>query len=690
MDMAIGPWSRTKLLIAISLVSALAWIVYRNWAPSVDTTKTYVVGSEGVFPYHEVDAQGRPRGFVTEVVSRAAQRRNIKLKWRSTRTKLPEVLLSGEVDIWPLVSQDAARAFPIIHLSAPWLNNDFAFVALNPALRALANARQVESVAGRDTKVIRALARETFSASRFVPFADRRKAIEAVCRGQVSGAIVELRVAHYFLAAPPPGCEGTVPCFIGLTFRRQQMSLASRQESAAVADLLRHEIGSMAEDGTLDEILLPWAYYQTEEIRAIFKEAQSARHYQWALAATASVAIVGAYLIWLQRRLHRAQLRQQAAERESLAKTQVLRWVSHELRTPLNGMLPAAALLRRELTGQAAAPKEWTDLLQCIQSSASLLNRLVGDLLDAAQFLGPKANPMMLVRTPFDLANLFLVTAREFAFRAEAKGLRFSSEIAGGLPEWVLSDEERLRQVLNNLLANALNHTNTGSICLRAMLPRPLRLRVEVEDTGCGISPEEQQRIFEEFYRAEASRYSSSGLGLGLTISRQIIHLLHGNLGLSSEVGKGSTFYFEIDLLAAEAPPALPAPADPPPLQSLQVLVVDDDALSRRLLSRILVKLGCEVATAENGAIGLEKASTNAFDLILMDCMMPVMDGFEATRQIRQIAKNPMKIAGCTANYFPTDIELCFAAGMDEVIPKPVDISKLRSLVSELRPQHTG
>lgn len=648
--------------------------------PAPDLSKTYRIGTDRVYPYHDVDASGAPRGFVAEVLSEAARRNGVKLEWRPTTKTLLGALNDGDVDLWPLVSTDLKQSHPALHTTAPWLNNDYAFVAINPLFRNPANFSTIQTVAGRRSSGIEKLAREHFRQGRFAAHTDRRAAIEAVCRGDADGAIVELRVAHYFLAAPPPACAGKVPCFIGLTFRREQMVTAARPEAAAIADLLRAEIGRMAKDGALDRILLPWAYYQTEEIRAIFTLDESERRHRWAIAAATVLLLLAAGLLWQQRALYLVRMRQDSAQKESLAKTQVLRWVSHELRTPLNGILATSSVLLRN---PDATREDSAELLHTIHSSANVLTRLVDDLLDAAHLLGPAPGPVYLRPVIADLPKLLAETAAEFGARvASQDALIFITDIAQDLPRYVTIDEVRIRQVLNNLLANALAHTSKGYIRLHVECGGLSRLRVEVSDSGSGIAAADRDLLFEAFHRAAESRKSHRGLGLGLAISREIVHGLGGHIGFDRERAHGSLFWFEIDLQPAEAPPVAPPE---PATNQLRVLVVDDDPVSRRILSRLMNTLHCDVATAEDGLQAVSLAREGRFDLILMDCQMPNMDGFEATRRIRRHSQQAIYIAGCTANCFDADVRCCIEAGMDEVIGKPVDYSKLRALTESLR-----
>lgn len=698
------PDRRTISIAAVIAILALGAFVYSRRA-AADLSRTYTIGTDRVYPYHDLDRQGRPRGFVTEVLNEAAKRRGIRLEWRAVDKRLTEALRDGDVDLWPLVSTDLRRTHPEFHLTAPWLHNDFAFVAVRSEWRDPARAPEVRKVALRPVAAPLAIAKEKFPHAELAGM-ERREAIEAVCRGEADGAIVELRVAHYFLASPPPACQNTVPCFIGLTFRRESMVTASRPEFAAVADMMRTEIGEMAEDGTLDRILLPWAYYQTEEIRSIFKVEQAEARFRWALLATAITFILMGAFFLQQRRLWTEQLRGEIASRENIAKTVLLQRVSHELRTPLHGVVTGLTLLKPlvEEAKRQDRRSDGMDLFRMIESAAAVLSRLIGDLLDSSR-MTRDAGGLEIQAGVMPLRRIFVETAQDFALRVHKKGVALRTPRLDALPEWAEGDEVRFRQLLSGLLENGLGRTNEGFIALRAAVRETesgCRLRIEAEDSGNAMTPEEAKRAFEPFeqlLKEDASSGSSGGgLGLGLALAREIALRMGGEAGLSGPRPIGCVFWVEIPLRAAQSPVDL-FPDDPPSGESqvitphsglsapraLRALVVDDDPVNRLLISRLLIKMDCETEMAIDGREAVERARSIPFDLVVMDCWMPVVDGFEASRQIRAMGQPGCTIIGCTANYFPEEIEKCKLAGMDDVLPKPIDIARLRGSVETAR-----
>ena len=256
---------------------------------------------------------------------------------------------------------------------------------------------------------------------------------------------------------------------------------------------------------------------------------------------------------------------------------------------------------------------------------------------------------------------------------ALAKSVHFRAESAN-LPARVLGDPVRLRQVILNLLSNAVKFTEAGEVRLQVGVARPGSIRVDVSDTGIGLSPEQAGEIFQEFHQVDSSTTRRfGGTGLGLAISYRLVELMGGRLMVESELGRGSHFHFEIPAPAAEAAAAQSKPAEFSLPRGLRVLVAEDNPINLLVTERILAKAGARVDTAENGRIAVERHRSGLYDIILMDCQMPELDGYEATELIRGLdgpgARTP--ILGVTANAFSEDRERCLRAGMNAYISKP-------------------
>ncbi|MDQ6625440.1 MAG: response regulator [Verrucomicrobiota bacterium] len=378
----------------------------------------------------------------------------------------------------------------------------------------------------------------------------------------------------------------------------------------------------------------------------------------------------------------------ESAEAANEAKSDFLANISHEVRTPLNGIIGVTALaLETELTSTQR------DYLDMVEHSAGGLLELINQLLDFAKI---EAGHLILECAPFSLRDLLERTIRPLATRARTKGLTVDCTVDPDVAAFVTGDAMRLRQVLMNLVENAIKFTPEGGIDVRvqtADVPgAEVGLRFSVRDTGIGVPLPKQAHIFEAFAQADSSTTREyGGTGLGLSICTQLVALMNGHLALDSAPGAGSTFHFTAGFGGAEEAhaheaPARPAPT-PRPIITLQILVVDDNAVNRAVASGILAKDGHEVAQASNGREAVELTRRQRFDAVLMDVQMPEMDGLEATARIRQnearLGRHTPIIA-MTARAGVDDRERCLAAGMDDYISKPVSLEKVRATVDRL------
>jgi two-component system sensor histidine kinase/response regulator len=383
----------------------------------------------------------------------------------------------------------------------------------------------------------------------------------------------------------------------------------------------------------------------------------------------------------------------EAAEAANRAKSTFLANMSHELRTPLNAILGFAQLLERDTT----LTSRHRDSLAIINRSGEHLLNLINDVLEMSKI---EAGRLILSPEPVNLHRLLQTLQEMFQVRTQAKRLSLRFELASDLPQCVLTDEGKLRQVLINLLSNAVKFTETGGITLRARAeqgnpgksPMPYTLFFEVEDTGKGIASEEIGNLFQPFVQTTSGIEAREGTGLGLTISRQFIRLMGGDIYLSSTVGKGSTFRFDIQVTLADAKAVVPtlthgrvlqlAPDQP----TYRILVVDDRPEGRDLIAQLLDTVGFETRTATNGQQAIQQWKQWHPHLIWMDMRMPVMDGYEATRQIReQEARGrgnstqsvnpplhqPTVIIALTASAFEEQRASILAAGCDDFVRKP-------------------
>jgi signal transduction histidine kinase/NO-binding membrane sensor protein with MHYT domain/ActR/RegA family two-component response regulator len=370
-----------------------------------------------------------------------------------------------------------------------------------------------------------------------------------------------------------------------------------------------------------------------------------------------------------------------AAEAANRAKGQFLANISHEIRTPLNGVLGVADVLMNS----KLSPKQ-QELVGVIRTSGALLNSLLTDLLDLARV---EAGAAELRPEPTDLGDLAHAVSSLYAARAAQKGVTLIVEIAPGADAWAACDAMRLRQVLGNLVSNAVKFTDAGEVTL-ALSREGERLTFEVRDTGVGFDATQKATLFGRFQQADdSSTRKHGGAGLGLAISREYVALMGGELDCASQPGVGSTFTFTLDLPAlpdtevANRTPAgiATSVALPDEPGRFRVLVVDDNEINRQVLGLILDSAGIEYADAEDGQQGVEAATTGRFDAILMDIQMPVMDGFEATRRIRAweagAGRPRMPIYIVSANGLQEHVDAGIAAGADGHLNKPVSVPQL-------------
>jgi CheY-like chemotaxis protein/nitrogen-specific signal transduction histidine kinase len=383
------------------------------------------------------------------------------------------------------------------------------------------------------------------------------------------------------------------------------------------------------------------------------------------------------------------------AEAANQAKSEFLANMSHEIRTPLNGVLGLTEVLLRE-----PWPERHQRMLATISRSGEQLLAIVNDVLDFSKI---EAGKLELHEVPFALRALIERVIETASARALAKGLALRTDIDPSVPATVRGDAMRLEQIVTNLVHNAIKFTERGSVTVQARCT-PGRagrceLKIRVVDTGIGIEEAKQGQLFRAFTQVDGSTTRTyGGSGLGLAISKKLVDMMGGNIGLTSRLGEGSTFEVSVgvEVIAADVEPPAPEPAPvavAEPVQSARfsVLAAEDSELNQEVLRAIAEHFGWSITFVSNGEAAVAALQgEHSFDVVLMDCQMPVMDGYAATRAIRAAEKSrnvpPIPIVAVTAHALSGEREKVLAAGMNSFVTKPIDDEELRRAVKSLVP----
>lgn len=383
----------------------------------------------------------------------------------------------------------------------------------------------------------------------------------------------------------------------------------------------------------------------------------------------------------------------EAAEESARAKGIFLATMSHELRTPMNGVLGCTQLLKDTLLTD-----QQRELIETMHRSADALLTLVNDILDFSKI---EAGKMTLEVADVNLRALIRDVLTLAEGLASQKGLTLEMNIDPDVPDEFRGDPIRLRQILFNLVGNAIKFTTRGGVVVTVSLkstlsenPDGVMVQWSVRDTGIGLTPEQQSRLFQAYVQAEASTARRfGGTGLGLMICRQLVELMGGTITVDSVIGEGSTFRYTTQLLpalrreVASSPSGTDRRGEGNPVKPLRVLVVDDNEINQVVACKFLQKLGWQVEVARTGREALEAVTRTAYGVVLMDCEMPEMDGYEATREIRRREDgtvNHLPIIALTGHASDEDAEKCRQAGMDAVLTKPLTLSALSSNLHRL------
>lgn len=628
--------------------------------PGSPRTVRIATGDSG--PFNGYDANRQPKGFAIDVMNRAAARAGMKLEWVISDRSPEATFALGAADLWPVVTVFGGREQQL-YLTEPWWR-----MATVMYSYADANIRSVADLAGKRVVLTspskRYLPKVVFPASTTVEVVPNpAQGFVLLCTGKADAAWADIRISESVLLNRPKECEGQRFSSMHLEDGTREFAIGARFGFEREADRLREAIDDLAVDGEMVRLASRWQFLDSTDA-AVFTwlERVKQRNENWRYLAAGLVLVLAfslASLVLVQRARRRAEV-------SAKARGEFLANMSHEIRTPMNGILGMT-----ELALATHLDPEQREYIRTAHDSGRSLLRILDDVLDLSRV---ESGKLVLEAIPFELRDLVQRSILALSLQAQEKGLTLRADIEN-VPAWVSGDPSRLQQILVNLLGNATKFSDSGEIVLRVRSTVAGQVEFAVTDSGIGISPDQLTRVFDAFTQADASttrRYG--GTGLGLAISARLVRMMGGTMKVDSKPGVGSTFSFALPLPTVAAPEASPAPVAAVPSRPPSLLVVEDNRVNRMLLERMMDKAGYRVHAVEDGSLAVAAIADQNFDAILMDVNMPVMDGLEATRRIREMEKASGRhtpIIALTALAIRGDAERCLEAGMDAYLAKP-------------------
>jgi len=627
------PHHGKKLAGLVLLVCGIAGTVLScaNWYESPGRQRVRV-GYDRTLPFTALGPDG-PYGLAVDVLSTAAQRGSVELEWIYVLGISPEEALRGNmVDIWSSVGITANRQSEF-HMTRPWLENSFCLISRRDRSITTPELAAGRTVAYPGFKLATVVAQKSLSKSRLVEKANFSHVLESACTGEVDAGFLEARLFDEMLLDRPAACQNVPLTVRFVPGAISEVAVMSQKKSGEVADLLREEISALMEDGTIVRSLDKWSPYSAAQTRTALAIESGEKRTRF-FGIFLGIALLGiAFLAW---GIRKARAAKKDAEAANKAKSEFLANMSHEIRTPMNGIMGMTELA---LTTECTA--EQHEYLSIVKESADILMTVLNDILDFSKI---EAGKLELESVPFQLRTCLDDALRLMALSAARKNLELICQIPPSVPDCVAGDAVRLRQIIVNLIGNAIKFTAQGEVALAVSLEATTEtgvvLRFDVRDTGIGIAKDAQARIFDAFTQADGSMTRKfGGTGLGLAISNKLAALMGGRLWLESEPGHGSTFSFTANF-------GLPVTADAPPpanLDGISILAVDSNLASLHNLETILNSWGANPLLASNADKALALLHHQP-SLAIISSQLNGTSGIELASQLRSRTETPIVI----------------------------------------------